>query len=164
MTEQQEHSSTHATAPLIVCATRGGEGSRAVQSAASARARDEGAHLRFVYVVDDTRYADVDPVLRPALRQELVWVGQTLLELARRRGRLVGASADIDILEGGMRQQIIAYLRQHQPLAFYLGAPRGTSANIFGDEDIEQFALEIEQDTGIDVMLIRPDDSNPALT
>ena len=157
MTEQSDHSPTHAPAPLIICATRGGEGSRAVQSAASARARDEGAHLRFVYVVDDTRYADVDPILRPAVRQELLWLGQTLLELARRRGRLAGASADIDILEGAMRQQLIAYLREHQPQAFYLGAPRGMSANVFDNDEIEQFALEIEQETGIDVMLIRPE-------
>ena len=152
MTEQLQ-----VTPPLIVCATRGGQGSRAVQRAAVAHAKEADARLEFLYVVDDEVIEGISNTLRPALRQELLWIGRTLLELAARRGRLEGVSAEIIVLEGTVRDQIIAYLREHNVLALYVGAPRGTTANNFGDDEIEQFALMVERDTDTKVHVARPD-------
>ncbi len=143
--------------PLIVCATRGGEGSRAAQQAAVQHAQEIEARLQFVYVVDESQIEGIDHVLRPALRKELLWIGRALVELAAKRGRLAGVSADIVVLEGSLREQLIAYLREHNVDTMYIGAPRGTTANIFGDEEIEQFALMVERESGAKVAVVRPE-------
>ena len=52
----------HKTRP-IVCATRGGEGSRAVQMAAIRRARATGSKLIFLYVTDPHSLGDYDETL-----------------------------------------------------------------------------------------------------
>ncbi len=147
-----------APAPLVVCATRGGQGSRASQTAAIELAREKHARLVFLYVVDDSRFGDVEEARRPALRKELQWIGQALLQLARNRGRLNGVSAEMAILEGSFRKQLIAYVRETKPVALVIGAPRGTSLNVFGDDQVEQFAVEVEREAGVDVMLIRPEE------
>ena len=38
-----------------------------------------------------------------------------------------------------------------------LGAPRGTTANVFGDDAIERLAGVIRQETAVSVKIIRPD-------
>ncbi len=148
---------TQTDPPLIICATRGGEGSRAAQKAAADHAKEADARLEFVYVVDEMQIVGIDNVLRPALRKELLWMGRALVELAARRGRLAGVSAEVVVLEGTLREQLIAYMREHKAHTMYIGAPRGTTANIFGDEEIEQFALMIERESGAKVEVVRPD-------
>lgn len=140
---------------FIVCATRGGQGSRAVQGAAVRYAASNNSQLIFLYVVDDTQYP-VDEVLRPALRAEMLWLGRTLLQLALRRGALQGVAADLVILEGNTESQILAYVREHRPDILFLGAPRGTTP-YFGDDQIEKFAVAVESDTQTRVELIRPE-------
>ncbi|HFC12074.1 MAG TPA: universal stress protein [Anaerolineae bacterium] len=151
-------SSALAPAPLVVCSTRGGQGSRAAQIAAIDLARRENARLVFLYVVDETLFSDVDAVMQSALKEELLWIGQSLLQLARNRGRALGVSAETVILEGNFTQQLIAFLRETKPISMVLGAPRGTTLNIFGDDQIEKFAIEIEGETGVDVLLVRPEE------
>jgi hypothetical protein len=38
-----------------------------------------------------------------------------------------------------------------------LGAPRGTTADVFGDDPVERLADEISGKAGIDVEIVRPD-------
>lgn len=152
MTEQ-----TQTAPPLIICPTRGGEGSRASQRAAAARAKELDARLEYIYVVDEMQIEGVDNTLRHALRKELLWIGRALLELAAKRGRLEGVSAEIVVLEGSLRDQLIAYMREHNVHTMFIGAPRGSSTNIFGDEEIEQFALMAERETNAKVEVVRPD-------
>ncbi len=141
---------------MIVCATRGGEGSRAVQRAAVQYARENEVKLIFLYVVDESVYI-VDNVMRSALHDELQWLGHTLVKLAQQRGQMAGVTAEMAILEGHFRDQLSAYLRQTKPQKLLLGAPRGTSSNIFGDDEIEQFAFEIGRETGVPVQVVRPE-------
>lgn len=143
---------------IIVCASRGGEGSRAALRAATDYARDSNALIRFLYVVDATQFNDVEPVLRSALLQELKWAGQTLMELASRRGNQAGVTCEVIILKGKTRDTIITYMLEHKAKALFLGAPRGTTANIFGDDEIEQFGIEIEKQTKTKVAIVRPED------
>ena len=152
------HDSMNAPAPIVACATRGGQGSRAAQLGAIERAKKENARLTFVYVVDDSLFEDIDETTRIALRLEMYWLAQSLLRMATKRARLLGVSAEIVILEGPLRQQLYAWIRDNKPLALVLGAPRGTTVNHFGDDEVEKFAIEIEGETGISVQLVRPDD------
>jgi nucleotide-binding universal stress UspA family protein len=140
----------------IVCATRGGEGSRAAQEAAIRRARKEGKPLVFLYVTDPDSLGDADEQLIPAIRQELNWMGQTLLQVAKGRAEMAGLKATVEIREGNVQIEIERFLQESHAAALILGAPRGLTANVFGDDVVEQFAQTIQKDTGIEVQVIYP--------
>lgn len=142
----------------IVCATRGGEGSRAVQKAAIQRAKAEQRPLFFLYVADpDSLDDDVDPGLKTAVLSELTWMGETLLRMAQRRADSEFLPSEIHIRQGEVRQEICRYLLEHDITLLMLGAPRGTTANVFGDDAIEQFAQSIQEQTHVPVEIVRPD-------
>lgn len=142
---------------LIVCATRGGEGSRAVQQKALDVALAEQANIVFLYIIDVARWTDVEEGLEGAAKDEAYWLGKTLLYLAKLRAEAVGISAEIEIREGDMLTTIQNYVRDRQASHLLLGAPRGTTANVFGDDAIEQFAGTIAQETGIPAEVVRPE-------
>lgn len=140
----------------IVCATRGGQGSRAVQLAAIERAKETGEGLAFLYVVDVHLIREYDEALAEAIRAEFQWLGKALLRVARQRAEREGIDAAIVIREGGVREEIEAFLQEAEAAVLLLGAPRGTTPNVFGDDAIERFAQTIESDTGVAVEIVRP--------
>lgn len=141
----------------IVCATRGGEGSRAAQLHAIRAAQDGGVPLTFLYVVDVNMLAGVDEKLVDAVRAELQWLGGALLRVAKQRAEQVGVDVSIVILEGVVRDEIVRYIRANQASLLLLGAPRGTTSR-FGDDAIELFAHAIEQESGTTVHVVRPEE------
>jgi len=143
----------------IVCATRGGEGSRAVQLAAIRMAKEQVKSLTFLFVTDPSSLGHVEPLLIPAVQAELNWMGHTLLSIAHQRAYLAGIEAEVVMRVGEVRVEIGRYLQECGADLLLLGAPRGTTANVFGDDAIEQFADSIQQSTGIPVEIIRPDNA-----
>lgn len=143
----------------IVCATRGGEGSRAAQMAAIQRARQSSLPLVFLYVTDPNSMGSVDELLMPAIQQELNWMGRTLLQVAKGRAEAAGLMASVEIREGDIQEQIERYLQEVHAAVLILGAPRGRMANVFGADVVERFAQSIQEDTGVNVMVIHPGDS-----
>lgn len=141
----------------VVCATRGGEGSRAAQEAAIRYARENQDKLIFMYVVDFKTLDEFDDSLLPAVREELTWLGQSLLRIARHRAEQADVTAEIVIREGDVMLEIEDFLQEIKADQLILGAPRGTTANVFGDDAIEQFAQRIQEDTGIEVAIARPE-------
>lgn len=140
----------------IVCATRGGEGSRAVQLEAIERAKENGERLVFLYVTDTDTVGNIDEMLVTSVRQELNWMGNVLLRIAQKRAELAGLEADVAIREGNVGEAIGRFLQESQARLLLLGAPRGTTANVFGDDAIEQFASSIQEETGVKVEVVRP--------
>ena len=141
----------------IVCATRGGEGSRAVQMVAVRRAKESGQPLTFLFVTDPASLGAVDEMLIPALREELHWMGQTLLSIAHQRALLAGLEAEVVIRVGKVEAEIGRYLHESGANLLLLGAPRGTTANVFGDDAIEKFADSLQKATNVPVEVIRPE-------
>ena len=141
----------------IVCATRGGEGSRAAQVAAIQRAKAENKRLTFLFVTDPASLGHVDELLLMAVQEELHWMGQTLLSIARRRAHLAGQEAEVVVRVGEVAVEIVDYLKEYKPDLLFLGAPRGTTANVFGDDAIERFAHAVQTDTNVPVEIIRPE-------
>ena len=145
----------------VVCAMRGGEASRRVQEEAVALARREARDLVFLYVVDVDALERGSPaggrVLEEALRQELRWLGAALLRIARRRAARDGVEARIALREGVVSEEILACLSAQDAGCLLLGAPRGTTANVFGDDAIERFAARIAEEAGTEVRIARPE-------
>lgn len=146
----------------IVCATRGGEGSRAVQLKAIEMARTQDRRLVFLYIVDQAQVLAQDEVLKDALQAELHWLARVALNIARQRAERAGISAEVAIRDGKVKDEIEAFLRQNEVAMLLLGASRGTSPH-FGDDAVERFAHAIEQDTGVTVTVVRPEDHQALL-
>jgi nucleotide-binding universal stress UspA family protein len=142
----------------IVCATRGGEGSRAVQLAAIQRAKQSGKDLVFLFVADSSMEEKVEETLQTAVRDELIWMGNAMLQIAKLRAGAENIAVRLVIKVGEVREEIERFLQDSQAELLLLGAPRGTSATVFGDDAIEQFAHMIQEDTGVTVQVIRPEE------
>ncbi len=143
----------------IVCATRGGEGSRAVQAAAIQRAKATDSPLNFLYVADPNSLDDdIDAGLKTAVLAELHWMGETLLRIAQKRADAEHLTSNVSIREGNVPQEIIRFVQEVEADLLMLGAPRGTTANVFGDDAIEQLARQIQAEAGVRVEIVRPDE------
>lgn len=142
----------------IVCATRGGEGSRAAQMAAIEQAKAMDKPLFFLYVVDPNSLDDeIDESLKDALLAELTWMGETLLRIAQKRADAVYLSTEVKIRKGKVQEEISRFVKDMNADLLVLGAPRGTTANVFGDDAIERLAEGIRKETAVAVDIIRPD-------
>ena len=142
----------------IVCATRGGEGSRAAQIAAIDRAKRSEKPLVFLYVVDPHSLDDeIDDSMKDALLAELNWMGETLLRIAQKRADEAYLSTEVRIRRGRVRDEITRFVKDVDADLLVLGAPRGTTANVFGDDAIERLAQWIEEHAAVSVEIIRPD-------
>lgn len=142
----------------IVCATRGGEGSRAAQLLAIEQAKTLAKPLLFLYVVDPHSLDDaIDESLKTALLAELNWMGETLLRIAQKRADSAYLGSEVKIRRGNVREEIVRFLRDSDADLLILGAPRGTTANVFGDDAIERLAHEIQQETNVTVEIAHPD-------
>jgi nucleotide-binding universal stress UspA family protein len=140
----------------IVCATRGGAGSRAVQQAAVTYARERGSTLVFLFVIDTSSVDSEEAELVTAVHEELHFLGQTLLRIAKKRAANYQVKAEIVVRNGNVKDQITKFLDESSAELLLLGAPRGTTDRTFGDDVIEQFAEAIHRDTGVEVEIIRP--------
>ena len=141
----------------IVCATRGGEGSRAVQMAAIDQAKSSGNQLVCMYVVSPNAIPNVEPTLEEAVQEELTWLGKAILNVAEARAKSEGLNSLKVILHGNVRDEICRYLVEHKAKLLFLGAPRSATASVFGDDPVERFASSIHETTGVDVAVVRPD-------
>ena len=142
----------------IVCATRGGEGSRAVQLAAIERAKKSDKDLVFLFVADSTMQEKIEETLQTAVREELIWMGNAMLQIAKMRAGAENITVRLVVKVGEVREEIEDFLQESQAELLLLGAPRGTTATVFGDDAIEHFAHTIQEDTGITVEVIRPEE------
>ena len=142
----------------IVCATRGGAGSRAVQLAARALAIRSGDPLVFLYVATPGSMVDITADLQKAVREEMIWLGKALLFVAEKRARDSGLKVESVILVGDVQDEICSYLTEHNATLLLLGAPRGTTAELKGDDAIERFAARITENSGVEVQIVRPEE------
>jgi nucleotide-binding universal stress UspA family protein len=143
----------------IVCATRGGAGSRAVQEQAIKYASQHDSDLVFLYVIDINGLNETDEKLISAVRGEMLWLGSTLLHIAQRRAEVARISSEIVIREGKVQDEICRFLKENSAELLLLGAPRGTTTAIFGDDLVEQFAKSIHLHSGVPVEIVRPQET-----
>jgi nucleotide-binding universal stress UspA family protein len=134
---------------------RGGEGSRNVQLAAIERARAGGEPLIFVYVVSPSSLGHFDQVLGNDVREELTFMGKTLLRIAQSRARRSGIDAEMVVLEGDVEVEIDRYVQECDAGLLLVGAPRGENAHVFPEDSVIAFAHRVEQTTGVPVEVVR---------
>lgn len=138
----------------IVCATRGGEASRRTQQQAIALAKERGAKLVFLSVVNPESVGPVDGPLGAALADEMKRLARSLLRIAQARALEQGVKAQALVRSGPVWQSIEDALRQLQASALVIGMPRqGEEAEIFEPEDMQVFVAAVRRDLGIEVVV-----------
>jgi nucleotide-binding universal stress UspA family protein len=77
--------------------------------------------------------------------------------IARRRADNSQVASEVVIREGIVREEIIRFVNERSAELLLLGAPRGTTDTLFGDDIIEQYARSIQEETGVLVEVVRPE-------
>jgi nucleotide-binding universal stress UspA family protein len=139
----------------IVCATRGGEASRRAQERAIALAREQGAPLIFLFVVD------ISPMkpskdLADVLADELEQLGASLLCIAQARAREHGIEAEMVIRRGAVRPTLESFLREVDAGTLVIGAPNHGAEHppVFDPAGMDHFAGQIRAGLGVEVIVV----------
>jgi len=138
---------------IILCATRGGEASRSTQDKAIAMAKEKGATVLFLYVVDLHFLDKTAAPIVVDVEEELSDMGEFLLLLACERAESQGVKTKTAIRKGRMREEIkLAAVEENASLVI-LGRPAGKES-AFHIASLEEFAKEIENETGIKTVIV----------
>lgn len=141
----------------IVCATRGGEAGRRTQEWAIELAKQRGQELVFLAVFDPCVAPHLNDKQSAAVQKEQRWLGRALLGIAQARARKDGVEAGAVVRCGPVLETIEAYLEEVGASALILGQPKLDSAlAAFRPDRVHHFAECIEQDTGVEVIVVTP--------
>ncbi len=137
----------------IVCAIRGGVGSRAVQNVAIREALTSDAELVFVYVIDRRVLAACEATIQPSVRNELYWMGKTLVRTAVARAQAAGLSrVTWAIREGDVREEIARAVSTRPTGRLLIGATRRDTAD--SSDAAADFAAWVQATTGVAVEIV----------
>lgn len=137
----------------ILCATRGGEASRRTQEAVIAKAKEEGATVLFLFVVDVEFLKLTARGVRPdVVATEMEHMGEFLLAMACERAAAQGVEAEMCVRHGSLIEALKSAVREEGADAIAFGRPAGPESS-FSLADLEQLAAEIEE-TGIETHIV----------
>lgn len=137
----------------ILCATRGGEASRRTQEQAIVLAKELGAELVFLYVVDMHFLDKTAAPIVVDVENELTKMGEFLLLLAKERAARQGVTATGMCRTGGVRDELMEAARQEGVSIVVLGRPAGDES-VFQLASLQNFAAQIEAETGVEVRIV----------
>jgi nucleotide-binding universal stress UspA family protein len=118
-------------------------------------AKERGAGLVFLCIVDPRFAGPMDEPLTCALNDELMRLGRSLLCIAQARAQQQGIDAKTVVRSGLVRENIEAALQEFNADMLVIGAP-GASAQseAFGSDDVSTLADAVRESTGVEVVLV----------
>jgi nucleotide-binding universal stress UspA family protein len=138
----------------ILCATRGGEASIRTQDAVIAMAKEEGATIIFLYVVDVEFLRLTARGVRPdVVSREMEHLGEFLLAMAVERAAAQGVEAETVVRHGPLIQALESAGEELAADAIAFGRPAGIESS-FSLRELEKMAARIERDTGIKTYIL----------
>jgi hypothetical protein len=138
----------------ILCATRGGEASRRTQEAVIAMAKEAGASVLFLFVVDVEFLKLTARGVRPdVVAAEMEHMGEFLLAIACERAAAQGVEAEMTVRHGPLLQALESAALEEGADAIAFGRPAGPESS-FSLTDLEALAGQIEADTGVKTYIV----------
>jgi nucleotide-binding universal stress UspA family protein len=138
----------------ILCATRGGEASRKTQDAVIAMAKEKGATILFLYVVDVEFLKLAAGGVRPdVVGAELERMGEFLLAMACERAAAQGVEAEMCLRHGPLVEALESAAREEGADAIAFGRPAGPDSS-FSLAELERLTARIEKDTNIKTYIV----------
>jgi nucleotide-binding universal stress UspA family protein len=143
----------------IVCATRGGEAGRRTQERAIALAKEQGADLVFLCAFDPDFAGPLNDALHDAVAHEQQWLSRALMSIAQARARERGVQAQVAVLSGTVLDVIEEYLCESGASTLVIGEPKIDSPlSAFQVDRVQSCAEHVEQNTGVQVVVVTPYD------
>jgi nucleotide-binding universal stress UspA family protein len=116
-------------------------------------AKERGAELVFLCIVDPRFAGPMDESLTCALNDELIRLGRSLLCIAQARARQKGIDAKTVVRSGPVKENIAAALREFNADTLVIGTPGAESrTEAFGSGDFNRLADAVRQSTGVEVV------------
>ncbi len=138
----------------ILCATRGGKASRATQDKVIAMAKEEGASILFLYVVDvEFLRLTARGVRLDVVTAEMEHMGEFLLAMACERATAQGVKAETCLRHGPLLEALESAAREEGADAIAFGRPAGPESS-FSLADLERLAARIEKETGVETYIL----------
>lgn len=138
----------------ILCATRGGEASRRTQDAVIEMAKEHGATIVFLYVVDVEFLRLTARGVRPeVVMTEMEHMGDFLLAIAVERAMEQGVEAQAVLRRGPLAEALESAAQEEGVDAIAFGRPAGIDSS-FSLSDLEKMAASISQKTGIETFIL----------
>jgi len=137
----------------ILCATRGGEGSRQTQDGAIALAKERGDELFFFFVADVSFLSQTAAPLVVDVEAQLEKVGRFQLAMAQEQAAAQGIKAQAIVRRGHLRAELVAAVKELGVDTIVLGQPQDREA-VFDDVALRTFAAGIESVTGAEVHIL----------
>jgi nucleotide-binding universal stress UspA family protein len=138
---------------IVLCATRGGEASYRTQDKAIEIAKELGYTLLFLYVVDLHFLDKTAAPIVVDVEDEVTDMGEFLLLMAKERAAEQNVEAETVCRKGNVRKEIKKIARQERVKLVVLGRPAGDES-AFLSADLENFATEIEMETGTKTVVV----------
>ncbi len=139
--------------PGIVCAIRGGPGSRPTIETAIHLAKEQQIDLYFLYIVNLDFLSHTTSSRVHAISEDMQHMGEFILLSAQERASKQGVKAEGLIRHGNVGEEIIAACRSLQADYVILGRPHAaTQTDTFDSERLEKFGARIRQETGAEVI------------
>jgi nucleotide-binding universal stress UspA family protein len=139
----------------ILCAVRSRPGGEETVRRAVELARQAGARLTFLQVIDVTFVGQLShrSSSRKAAIQELTEMASFTLGLLCEQARRAGVGqADFVVREGAVREQLIEAVRDLEPDVLVFGRPQEDSRSTFRGEERARFVTDVEAATGVRVL------------
>jgi nucleotide-binding universal stress UspA family protein len=137
---------------LVLCATRGGEGSIPTQEKAIDLAKEKGLTLAFLYVADSSFLNKTAAAVVIDVDEELMNMGEFLLTMAVERAAEKGVKADSVIRSGIIRDVLPEVSRELGATMIVLGRPAGESSR-FQESEFEKFRDWLQNETDATVVV-----------
>jgi nucleotide-binding universal stress UspA family protein len=137
----------------ILCATRGGEASRATEDGAIALAQERGDDLVFLFVADASFLNQTAAPLVVDVESRLVKMGRFQLTMARERAVAGDVNAEVLVRKGRLQAELIAAARKLGADLIVLGHPVNRGA-VFDEVALEAFASVLQAQTGAEVRIL----------
>lgn len=138
----------------ILCATRGGEASIKTQDAVITIAKQTGATILFLYVVDVEFLKLTARGVRPdVVAREMEHMGEFLLAMACERAAAQGVKAEMCLRHGLLFDALVSAARDEGVDSIAFGRPAGPESS-FSLSDLEAMAAKIEAETGIETLIV----------
>lgn len=139
----------------ILCATRGGEGSRQTQNMAIALAKEQDDELIFIFVADNSFLNTTAAPVVIDVERRLEQLGRFQLVMAQERARAQGVDAQAVVRRGHLKHELVAGAQEIGATLIVLGRPHGQKA-VFEEDDLQAFADELQAETDIRVQILEP--------
>ncbi len=138
---------------IILCSSRGGEGSEGTQDRAIALAIERGDELAFLFVADISFLSQMAAPIVVDVEARLEAMGRFQLAKAQERASDQGIEAEAMVRRGHYRSELVFAAQELGATLIILGRPFGHAA-IFEDETLQAFADGLQDETGIEVRIL----------